>query len=123
MNAITLQPLHLNELSALMAAAEADGHVLIHPTHVVRKNGDIVGYASLARVRMMFAWLDTHKLKGPESFRAWRLAQEEIRQMQAQSGNQWPVALPCSFDSPLLPFVERMGYLGIGDCRLHLMER
>ena len=63
---------------------------------------------------MMFAWLDTHKLKGPESFRAWRLAQEELRNMQARSGNEWPVALPVGLDSPLLPFTERMGYVRPG---------
>ena len=46
---ISLQPLHLNELPGLAAAAAADRHGLIHPTHVVRKNGEMVGYASLGR--------------------------------------------------------------------------
>jgi hypothetical protein len=118
-NTIQLLPVHLDQLPALDAAARADKHVLIHPTHIVLRSvpdrpPQIVGYASLGSVRMMFAWLDSNKLTAPESFRAWRMAREE---MAKQGG---PVALPCTFDSPLLPFVERMGYKGIFDARIHL---
>lgn len=119
---IQLLPVHLDQLPAVAAAAAADNHVLIHPTHVVLRGTprggppEIVGYASLGSVRMMFAWLDSKKLTGPESFRAWRMAREE---MAKRAG---PVALPCTFDSPLLPFCERMGYKGIFDARVHLKD-
>lgn len=118
---INLLPVHLNQLPALREAAAADGHILIYPTHIVwrsRADGtkEMVGYGSLGSVRMMFAWLDSHKLSGPESFRAWRLAQAEMAR------HPGPVALPCTYDSPLLPFVERMGYKGIFNARVHVRE-
>lgn len=115
-NEITLSPVHLNQLPALAAVATEDKHVLIHPTHIVSRGTDIVGYASLGTVRMMFAWLDTNRLKAPESFRAWRMARTEMERLHPGE----PVCLPCTFDSPLLPFVERMGYKGIFNARIHL---
>lgn len=113
---ITVLPMQLAEFPAVAAAAAADGHILIHPTHVVKRGNEIVGYGSLGAVRMMFAWLDSKKLSGPESFRAWRQAETELKRMGG------PIALPCTADSPLLPFVERMGYRGIFNARVHVKD-
>jgi len=113
---ITLLPMHSAQVPELAAAAAADGHVLIYPTHVVKRGSEIVGYASLGVVRMMFAWLDSKKLTGPESFRAWRQAEQELKHLGG------PIALPCTADSPLLPFVERMGYRGIFNARVHVKD-
>ena len=114
---IQLLPMHLDQLPKLTAAAAEDRHVPMHPTHLVMRGREIVGYASLAAVPMMFAWLHTTKLRGPESFRAWRLAEEEMRRRGVKA-----VCLPCTHESPLLPFMERRGYKGIFDARIHLKE-
>lgn len=114
---IVLAPVHLTDLAALAEASRADGnHAVIDPTHVVTRGGEIVGYASLGKVRMLYAWLDTHKLSGPETFNAWRQAEEVLRQ---QAG---VIACPCSLTSPLLPFMERKGYKPLGDVRLFRKE-
>jgi hypothetical protein len=97
-------------------AARGDGnHAVIDPTHIVMRAQEIVGYASLGKVRMMYAWLDTHKLSGLESFNAWRQAEEVLQ-------GTGPIALPCALTSPLLPFMERKGYKPLGDVRLFRKE-
>lgn len=114
---IMVLPLPLAQLPALTEAARADGnHAIIDPTHVIMRGGEIVGYGSLGRVRMMYGWLDTNKLKGPESFNAWRQAEAEMRKLGG------PVCLPCTLTSPLLPFMERKGYRPLGDVRLFRKE-
>jgi len=114
---IMVLPVQLAQLPALMEAARADGnHAVIDPTHVVLRGREIVGYGSLGRVRMMYGWLDTHKLKGPESFCAWRQAEAELRKLGG------PICLPCTLTSPLLPFMERKGYQPLGNVRLFRKE-
>ena len=115
---VTLRPLRLHELPGLTAAAAADqGHIVIHPTHGVWRGGESVGYASLGAVKLFFAWLDTQKLSAHESFNAWRQAELVLREQHAG-----PVCLPCTAGSPLLPFVERMGYRRLGTAHFHLKD-
>jgi len=113
--AVTLAPITLILRAQVQAAAAADGHGVIHPTHAVLRGDEVVGYASLGAVKMFFAWLDTRKLSAPESFRAWRTAEDLL----VGAG---PVCLPCTLSSPLLPFVERMGYQRLAEARLHLKD-
>lgn len=115
---IQVVPISAGQLPALRAAAAADGdHAVIHPTHRVDRAGELVGYASLGRVRLFFAWLDSQKLSAPESFSAWRQAEAILRQQ-----NAGPIALACGPDSPLKPFVTKMGYRFAGDCGLYLKD-
>lgn len=102
---------------ALRAAAGADGHVVVAPTHVVDRRGEIVGYASIGSARMFFAWLDSQKLGAIESFAAWR----EAEQLLAKGGGG-PVILPCTETSPLRPFVEKMGYQRLGEATLFVKQ-
>jgi len=102
---VTLVPISDGLDARVRAAAAADGHGCIHPTHAVLRGDEVVGYASLGRVRLFFTWLDSRKLSGPESHRAWRQCEEILA--AAGSG---PVCLPCTAGSPLRPFVERLGY-------------
>jgi len=99
--------------AALAAAATADNHRVIAPTHVaVRGTDECVGYASLGGQRLFFAWLDSKKLVARESFAAWRQAEVVAAGMG--------LCLAVSPNSPLLPFVERMGYERLGPAILFL---
>jgi hypothetical protein len=114
---ILLRPLSPGQCPALVEAARADGnHAVIDPTHVVMRGDEIVGYGSIGRVRMFYAWLDTQKLSGMESFNAWRQAEMEMQRLGG------PIACPCKLTSPLLPFMERKGYKPLGDVRLFRKE-
>lgn len=113
---VRLVPMTPALLPQVTAAAQADaGHILIAPSHAVMRSNEAVGYASLAVVPMFFAWLDTNKLSAPESFRAWRAAEEILK-------GQGTVCLPCTDSSPLLPFVSKKGYHRVGTAHLHLKE-
>jgi len=106
----------------LYVAAREDHHEVIAPTHVVVRTtprgpdlgveDEVVGYASLGGHQLFFAWLHTKKLNKHESFRAWRLAEE----LAAGKG----LVMAVSPNSPLLPYVERMGYQRLGPAVLFI---
>jgi hypothetical protein len=110
--AVQLVELGPAEEPALRAAAARDGHRVIAATHVLKRGDEVVGYASLGRQQLFFAWLDSRKLSVFESFRAWHQAE----QLAAGKG----LCLAVSPDSPFIPFVERMGYERLGPAVLFL---
>lgn len=109
---VTLTP---SLLAAVRVAAAADGHGVIHPTHAVMRGAEAVGYASLGAVPMFFAWLDTQRLSGPESFRAWREAEKLL-------AGRGPVCMPCTAASPLFPFMAKKDYRDVGVAHIHLKD-
>ena len=120
---IRLCPLTAGLRRPLARAALEDNHRVIAPTHVVVRStpqpaplegvaDEVVGYASLGAQALFFAWLHTRRLNKYESFRAWRLAEA----LAAGQG----LCLAVSPDSPLLPYVERMGYERLGEAILFL---
>jgi len=122
---VRLCPLTPGLRMPLQRAAAADRHRVIAPTHVVLRStprgeplggveDEVVGYASLGGHQLFFAWLHTRRLNKHESFRAWRLAEE----LAADKG----LVMAVSPESPLLPFVERMGYERLGPAVLFIKK-
>ena len=101
--------------AAVQRAAAGDRHGVIHPSHAVVRGADVVGYGSLGTVPMFFAWLHTQQMSAPETFRAWAQAEKIL-------AGRGPVCMPCTADSPLLPFVEKKGYARIGTAHLFIKE-
>ena len=75
---VRLEPITLLLQAQVRAAAAADGHGVIHPTHAVVRGDEVVGYTSLGSVKLVFAWLDTRKLSAPETL-----------QVIAHAGSRW----------------------------------
>jgi hypothetical protein len=111
---IEVVPVTQVHLQGLELLAKADGHGVIYPTHaVMRGDEEIVGYGSLGRVPMFFAWLHSRKLGPRESFEAWRQAEALLK-------GRGPVCVPCTDGSPLLPFLEKKGYSKVGTAHLFI---
>ena len=110
---IKLEPAHWYYLARLKAAAAEDNHHrLIYPTDVViDRQNQVVGYCSAGNLPMFFAWMHS-QAPARDTFEAWHLAQDLMK------GRQHCLAI--QGHSPLLPFVERMGYERLGEAILYL---
>lgn len=99
---ISIAPLLSSEVDELRKASEADAHGLFFQSHLIRKEGEIVGSFSQC-VPVHTIWLHTQKLSGVESFNAIKRVEEYMR--MAGRGNS--LAL-CSIDSPFFDFMPRL---------------
>lgn len=106
------------ELKAqLQLAAARDRHQVIAPTHVVMKDGAVLGYGSLGAVPMFLAWMDTRRATARDSFTAWQLAEADL----AARGHGW-VCMACEAASPFAPYLTKRGYTVAGTAQLCLKD-
>ncbi len=103
----TIEALSKADYPALVEAAKADNHCVLGPTHILRKDGRIIGYAGKAPAPLMF-W--SHTQNSPfDTFRFLRFA---IAQM---GGAHWTT---CDLASPLYRFMGELGYERFGNADL-----
>lgn len=112
---LKLIPLTAELSEKLDAAAAEDRHGVILPTHVVMRDGEVIGYGSLGRASLFFAWMSSKRATPRESFRAWELAEEELR----RAGHD-VICLPCEESSPFAPFMQKRDYLKLGHAAFNL---
>ena len=104
-------------LATLAAAAQRDNHVVLFPTHVFVKSGEIVGYGSVAAMPILNFWADSAKLGPADSLRM-------IEQGEAVSSHHGlrTVIVPCAENSPFAVHMERLGYTKLGTTVLYRKE-
>jgi len=90
---------------AVMAAAAADAHQCIAPTHAMMRGEQVIGYLSLGGMPVVQAWFDSKSGHVRDSLNMIDTA-EAIMATQGASS----VALCCSEDSPFYPHLERLGF-------------
>lgn len=103
------------ELAELQAVAAEDRHVVIGATHVARKDGRIVGYASVGGILLLNCWADSRRLRPRESFELLWI----VERIAAERGAK-EVCLPCSPASPFLPFIGKLGYARLGEATYNI---
>ena len=115
-----LKPRDQREAAALPALLEqlgqqaaADNHAVIAPTHVMVKDGQIIGYLSLAGLPVVQAWFDSHHKHAADSIRMIEHGETIFRE---QGGRQFAVA--CTEESPFSPHLERLGFKKLGTTTL-----
>jgi hypothetical protein len=84
--------------------AKADGHSVYFPTHVLEKDGEIVGYLSLNAVPLVLSWQDTKKMGPIDSV-------EEIGYIKGSLQNFPFICIPCDPDSPYMKFLPKAGFV------------
>ena len=102
------------ELEELQAAADRDKHQVLFPTHIVRKAGEIVGYASVCAAPIMFVWLDSKRVKTRETLMLLALGENLARAKGVQI-----LLMPCAEDSPFSPLMTGMGFEIVGKTVLY----
>jgi hypothetical protein len=105
----TLRLMQAEDRDALAKAAAEDEHVVVAPTHVIEKDGKIVGYASLGMVTVLNTWVHSRHVTARDSVMLLR----EGEKLLAKTGAK-VVCLPVAPNSPFLPFVEKLGYTRLG---------
>lgn len=100
-------PVDITSLQVLESAAAMDDHVVIDPTHIVIKAGQVVGYIS---ARATVHWWMHSKKCGPRDSLAVMHALETLLR---NHGLEEYVIL-CSANSPYHPLMQRMGYQHLG---------
>lgn len=102
---VLIQPFSLNDAEELQKAAQRDGHGVAAPTHIVVKERNIIGYLSLAVVPTVLLWLDSEHCLVRDSIQVVNFY-EEYMARHKQPG----FLLPVPKDSPMQPYVEKVGY-------------
>lgn len=97
------------ERAELLAAAAADNHPVLYPTHVLEDGGRIVGYASAPWSPTIYFWADSKRVKALSSVRAL----QQVERIVGTHG--WgSLVVPCAPDSPFHPILPRLGYRNLG---------
>lgn len=106
-----------DEMDFLVKAVKPDKHGVFAPTHIVRIEGEIVGYFSISprSVPFVLAWLSTSKVGARDSFSLINLVENLI----AGTGGS-AAAFPVPKDSPFHPLMESMGYKNHGSYDLFI---
>ncbi len=110
---LTIDPLTLMTLPALFAAANADKHRIISPSHVALRDGQPVGCFGVF-LPTLFFWSDSKNS-----------ARDTVTLIQAaeKAGGHAFVA-PCQPDSPMHPLMKRRaGWELLGNADLFLVNR
>ena len=103
------------ELDTLVENAKADDHLVLFPSHVVCKNGKIVGYGSINKTPIVNVWLSSKEIGPRDSMQLLSIA-ESI----ASSNGLDQIIMPCAEKSPFFPLMERMGFTRLGFTSLNV---
>jgi hypothetical protein len=120
MNRHWLRKIQPEEVHAVAAMARADQHELIAPSHVFTKDGQIVGYASIAQVPLVLPWFDTRKCKARDSLYFINACENLVAECMAP--NQELICVPFAAGSPFEPHIEHLGFVNMGKVNLTLKK-
>jgi len=105
------------DLEEVYAAAAKDEDGILNPTHMVLKNGQVVGAISL-QVFCAGWWMDKKKTKGRESLTVFQILDSLMMDSKI-----FKYLLPCRDDSPYFKFMEKAGFKKLlGNWSLFLKE-
>lgn len=104
-----------DERARLDLIAKDDGHIVIAPSHVVTKEGEIVGYASLGTLPMLHVWLHSKRVQARDSAAMFQLGENILHARGAVA-----VCLPCCEESPYYEHMDKFGYRRLGRTVLHV---
>tara|TARA_R110002167_G_scaffold64693_1_gene182940 strand:+ start:267 stop:629 length:363 start_codon:yes stop_codon:yes gene_type:complete len=102
----TLRKIQDADLKELVAqAAKKDNDNMQFPSHVVLKDGEIVGGWQIAQMPLVLAWHHTKKVNAKDSM----IINSTVESMMSTTGiNQWFMA--CNDHSPFMGHMEKFGF-------------
>ena len=106
-----------DQAAAVGAAARAEGHGLLWPTHSIWQAGRPVGYMSLGRLPVLTGWV-SRTVDDAATQTLWREAE---RMMWAMGAPGW--VMPTTRDCRFGPFMAQFGYARGKLARMWLKER
>lgn len=111
-----LRALHPTDLRPLKEALEADHAEMVAPTHVLERQGRIVGYGSAGKVRLLAGWT-APAVDDPDSLTALKL----LEQAAAAEGAKI-IVVACSPECRFKPMMTGAGYQPGRDVTLYFKK-
>lgn len=105
MNDVKIRPYTQADEANLKATCEADKHIVLYPTHIVEKSGEIIGSLSINAVPTVYLWMHTEKAKARDSV----MVQNFLDNFMATFTPVYMV--PCVATSPYFDYMKKVGYL------------
>lgn len=97
------------ELAAVNAAAKADDHAVLAPTHMLVIEGRVVGYVSLFSLPVVHIWTDRKQVTVRDSLASL----QQVEAVACDRGAK-DIVTPCEPGSPYFPYLARVGFHEIG---------
>lgn len=114
---LTISPLRRDDIEPLRIAAKEDNHVVLWPTHVARRGGELVGYFGINSMPQVHVWMNSKSVSAMESVRCLDALQNVLR-----CQNWGELVLPCNTDSPYHPFMRKLGFAPINE-KAHMFHK
>lgn len=92
-------------MDELQKNAAADNHGVLQSTHVIKKNGEIVGFLSIGAIPTVHMWMDSKKTGVKDSIVMEKFFMNECKKNGAKF-----VVVPVPSHSPYAPLMEKAGY-------------
>lgn len=96
-------------IEALTAAAMADHHRVVAPTHVMDLGGEILGYLSINGLPTVRAWFDSRQKNALQSLKMIEHGETIVRELGHPA-----FIIGVSPQSPFLPHMGRLGFEQLG---------
>jgi len=115
MRAAQVRRIREDEHEKLSQLAAADNHIVLFPTHVVEKAGEIVGYLSIGAIPTVNLWMDSERVKASDSIAV-------LGQLDAIMDDSGIATyfMPCDEKSPYYRVMEKLGFEPIFKSVLHI---
>lgn len=115
MRAAQVRRIQEDELEKVKELAASDDHVTLFPTHVVEREGEIIGYISLGAIPTVNLWMHSEKVQARDSVHIMG----QIDAIMNDSGMNM-YYMPCDGKSPFYPVMEKFGFKRIMKTVLHI---
>ena len=102
---VRIRRMESSELQELRERAARDDHVVLAPTHVVEKGGEIVGYLSIGAIPIVNVWMDSTQM-GPRDSVAVLGQLDAVMDYAGQPAYY----MPCDKGSPFYPVMDKLGF-------------
>ena len=103
------------EIEQLIEKAAKDDHQVVAPTHVIEKDGEIVGYMSIDAVPTVHSWFDSKVLKVRDS----AVVDLQLKAIMNNNGIEH-YFMPCASISPFRTVMESAGYKKLYDSTIFI---
>lgn len=104
-----MRPVRPEDLAELEAAAAADNHHLVAPNYLTEKGGEIIAAVSVGNVVLAMPWFHTEKSKVADTLYTMNQFENLVAAQMPADGNRI-LCVPVAQNSPLNPYIERLGY-------------
>lgn len=101
------------DAAALHSLAAEDGHVLLAPTHIVRRKGEIIGCMSIGGAPLIQSWMHSKRAHARDSLMTFHLVEQMLK-----NANPCHAIVPCAAASPFFSEMESLGYANLGTMNL-----